>query len=211
MHALIVSGGTPPTKKLLETEINIADIVIGADSGGHTIIGYGLTPDIVLGDLDSFHYTNHKGIKTLRIVEQETNDLEKALAYALEQGATHCVVLGTLGKRIDHTFKNLSVLMQFHSKFKSLVFRDEYGDTFLIESPYTLDVKVGTILSFIPLSGKITGITTTGVEYPLTNETLEIGVRDGTSNTATEPTVHVKFDGGNMALFVGSGSKLAGK
>ena len=211
MHALIVSGGTPPTKKLLETEINAADIVIGADSGGHAIIGYGFTPDIVLGDLDSFHYTNHKGIKTLKIAEQETNDLEKALAYALEQGATHCVVLGTLGKRIDHTFKNLSVLMQFHSKFESIVYRDEYGDTFLIESPYTLDVKIGTILSFIPLSGKITGITTTGVEYPLTNEALEIGVRDGTSNTATEPKVHVEFDGGKMALFVGTGSKLAGK
>tara|TARA_R110002096_G_scaffold435983_1_gene664854 strand:- start:30842 stop:31474 length:633 start_codon:yes stop_codon:yes gene_type:complete len=209
MNVLIVCGGTPPTKKLIETEINNAKLVIGADSGGHAILGYGFTPDIVLGDLDSFHYTRHQGIKVLKDEDQETNDLEKSLVYALKQGATHCVVLGTLGKRIDHTFKNLSVLKQFHHKFESLVYRDDYGDTFLIESPYELTIDLDTVISFIPLSGKVSGITTTGVQYPLRNESLEIGVRDGTSNSATSTTVTAVFEDGDMALFVGTGGKLA--
>ncbi len=209
MNVLIVCGGTPPTKKLIETEISNANLVIGADSGGHAILGYGFIPDIVLGDLDSFHYTRHKGINVLKDEDQETNDLEKSLVYALKQGATDCVVLGTLGKRIDHTFKNLSVLKQFHHKFKSLVYRDDYGDTFLIESPYQLSIDLDTVLSFIPLSGKVSGITTTGVQYPLTNESLEIGVRDGTSNTVTSATVTVEFEEGDLALFVGTGGKLA--
>ncbi len=209
MNVLIVCGGTPPTKKLLEAEINAAKLVIGADSGGHAILGNGFIPDIVLGDLDSFHYTRHEGINVLKDEDQETNDLEKALVYALKQGATHCVVLGTLGKRIDHTFKNLSVLKQFHHKFESLVYRDDYGDTYLIESPYELSIDLDTVISFIPLSGKVTGITTTGVQYPLTNESLEIGVRDGTSNTATSTTVTAVFDDGDMAVFVGTGGKLA--
>ncbi len=209
MKVLIVCGGTPPTKKLIETEINNAKLVIGADSGGHAILGYGFTPDIVLGDLDSFHYTRHHGIKVLKDEDQETNDLEKSLVYALKQGATHCVVLGTLGKRIDHTFKNLSVLKQFHHKFESLVYRDDYGDTFLIESPYELTIDLNTVISFIPLSGKVSGITTTGVQYPLTSESLEIGVRDGTSNAATSNKVTAVFEDGDMALFVGTGDKLA--
>ena len=209
MNVLIVCGGTPPTKKLIETEINNAKLVIGADSGGHAILGYGFTPDIVLGDLDSFHYTRHQGIKVLKDEDQETNDLEKSLVYALKQGATHCVVLGTLGKRIDHTFKNLSVLKQFHHKFESLVYRDDYGDTFLIESPYELTIDLDTVISFIPLSGKVSGITTTGVQYPLNNESLEIGVRDGTSNSATSTIVTAVFEDGDMALFVGTGGKLA--
>jgi len=115
MHALIVCGGTPPSKKLLEAEIKAADLTIGADSGGYVFLGFKYFPDVVIGDLDSFKYTNHEGINVIHDPDQETNDLEKALAYALAKGATSCTVLGTLGKRIDHTIKNVSVLQQFHS------------------------------------------------------------------------------------------------
>ncbi len=208
MHALIVCGGTPPTKKLLQAEIEAADLIIGADSGGHAIIGHGFTPDIVIGDMDSFHYTNHEGIVVHKDADQETNDLEKALNYALKKEAEHCIVLGTLGRRIDHTFKNLSVLKQFHPLFRSLIFRDDYGDTRLLESPSEIDVEPGTVISFIPISGKVDGIITTGVQYPLNQESLEVGVRDGTSNTATESKVTVTFESGDLAVFVGTGSKI---
>lgn len=208
MHALIVCGGTPPTKKLLQAEINTADLVIGADSGGHVIIGHGFTPDIVIGDIDSFHYTNHEGIVIHQDMDQETNDLEKALNYALKKEAEHCVVLGTLGRRIDHTFKNLSVLKQFHPLFRSLIFRDDYGDTWMLESPSVIDLEPGTVISFMPLSGKVEGIITTGVQYPLNKESLEAGVRDGTSNTAIHSQVTVTFESGDLAVFVGNGSKM---
>lgn len=208
MRALIVCGGTPPSKKLLRNEIEQANLIIGADSGAHTIIGHGFTPDIVIGDLDSFHYANHEGMNVLHDPDQETNDLEKALAYALTKGATDCVVLGTLGKRIDHTVKNLSVLKKFNKKFSTIVYRDDYGDTGLITSPYSVKLPVGTVVSFMPLSGKATNITTKGVLYPLFGESLEIGGRDGTSNTTTEEIMSVTFDDGDLAVFIGNGDKI---
>lgn len=103
---------------------------------------------MVIGDLDSFKYTNHEGVNVIHDPDQDTNDLEKALNYALEQGATLAVVLGTLGKRIDHTIKNLSVLQQFYPKFDSIIFRDDYGDMFLAESPFTPNLEPGSIISF---------------------------------------------------------------
>ena len=137
MHALIICGGTPPTKKLFEQEYQNADLKLGADSGGYVYLGFGYYPDLVIGDLDSFKYTNHEGVHTKHDPDQETNDLEKALNYALEKGANTCTVLGALGRRFDHTLKNLSVLLQFNEKFDSLIYRDDYGDMFLVESGYS--------------------------------------------------------------------------
>lgn len=208
MHALIVCGGTPPTKSLLGQEINNSDLIIGADSGGYAIIGYGFTPDIVVGDLDSFKYTNHEGINVLQDPDQETNDLEKALNYALDKGATTTTVLGTLGKRIDHTIKNYSVLLQFHSKFESIVFRDNYGDMFLTKSPYKPGLPLETIISFFPVNKPVTGFTSTGVKYPLTDAVLELGGQDGTSNEITSEDAEITFDEGYLGVFVGTGEKI---
>ncbi|MCG8374267.1 MAG: thiamine diphosphokinase [Balneolales bacterium] len=189
-------------------EISSADLTIGADSGGYVFLGHGFNPDIVLGDLDSFAYTNHKGINILQDPDQETNDLEKALNYALEKGATTCTVLGTLGKRIDHTVKNLSALLHYKEKFNSIIFRDDYGDTFLVESPYTPNFPVGTIISFFQVNKPVRSFTSTGVLYPLTNATLEMGKQDGTSNKITHQEVTISFEGGLLGVFVGTGEKM---
>lgn len=208
MHVLIVAGGVPPTKKLLEQEIEQADLCIGADSGGHTFLGYGFTPDIVIGDMDSFVYTRHKGVNILEDKDQETNDLEKSLSYALEKGARTCVILGALGKRIDHTMKNFSVLQQFWPRFDSILFRDDYGDTFLVTSPYKPDLPIGTIISFFPVRNPVEEFTSRGVLYPLTNSILEMGGQDGTSNEITHNEVEVTFKEGFLGVFVGNGSKM---
>ncbi len=208
MNALIVAGGTPPTKKLLEKEINNADLVIGADSGGHALLGYDFTPDIVIGDMDSFKYTNHEGINILEDPDQETNDLEKALSYALKKGANHAVVLGALGKRIDHLMKNISVLHQFWSRFEKLIFRDDYGDTLLVQSPYKPELPVGTIISFFPVRNPVEEFTSKGVLYPLTKSVLEMGGQDGSSNEITGKNPIITFKEGFLGVFIGNGSKM---
>ncbi|MEQ8579038.1 MAG: thiamine diphosphokinase [Balneola sp.] len=208
MHALIICGGTPPTKALLENHIKKADLQIGADSGGHVFLGYGFTPDIVLGDLDSFKYTNHENIEVLKLDDQNSTDLDKALNYALKKGATSCSVLGALGKRIDHQQKNLSSLVEFHDRFESLVFEDDYGKTFLADSPFEKDIPLDTTISFFPVSGFVENFISSGVLYPLNNVRLEPGVQDATSNTVTASPVTLEFSSGKLAVFIGDGSKI---
>jgi len=208
MHALVICGGTPPTKSLLESHIEKADLKIGADSGGHVFLGYGFTPDIVLGDMDSFKYTNHENIEVLELKNQNSTDLDKALNYALKKGAKTCSVLGALGKRIDHQQKNLSSLVEFHERFESLVFEDDYGKTFLVNSPFEANIPLETTISFFPISGFIENFISSGVLYPLNNVRLEPGVQDATSNTVTASPVTLEFSSGKLAVFVGDGSKI---
>ena len=208
MRALIIAGGTPPSKKLIQQEIQSADLLIGADSGGHVFLGYGFTPDIVVGDLDSFVYTRHKGVKVLKDEDQETNDLEKALNYSLHEGAKECVILGALGKRVDHLMKNISVLMQFWSKFENIIIRDDYGDTFLVQSPYSASYPIGTTISFFPVRNPVEEFSSSGVLYPLRNSIIEMGGQDATSNVITEKESIITFKEGFLGVFVGTGEKM---
>ena len=46
----------------------------------------------------------------LRVDEQETTDSEKALLFAVDQGCTEAVLLGAVGRRLDHTLYNASLV-----------------------------------------------------------------------------------------------------
>lgn len=202
MRAVIVSKGFPPGKKLLKKEIASADLLIGADGGGNHILELGFSPDVVIGDLDSFKKPDEINFELIKDPGQETNDLEKALNYALQHKADSCTVLGAFGKRMDHSLKNISVLKQFNTSFEQLIFKDEYLVAVLVKSKFSATLPVGSIVSLFPLSGKVTGIVTKGLKYSLNNEPLENGVRDGTSNENTVPEFSVEVESGDLVVFM---------
>lgn len=202
MHAVIVSNGFPPTKELLESEIEKADLLIGADGGGNTILTHGITPDVVIGDLDSFKKPENTDFDIIHDKGQETNDLEKALALVLEKKAKTCTVLGAFGKRMDHALKNLSVLKKFDSRFRSLIYKDELFEAFLLTDSLTMNIGVGRMVSLFPLSGEVRGVTTKGLKYPLKDERLKNGERDGTSNETVQEEFSITISEGDLIVFV---------
>lgn len=202
MHAVIVSNGFPPTKELLESEVEKAELVIGADGGGNKILNHGFTPHFVIGDLDSFQDPENADFEIILDEGQETNDLEKALSLALEKKAKTCTVLGSFGKRMDHALKNLSVLKKFDDHFKTLIYKDEVFEAFLATGSTNMKVGEGRIVSLFPVSGEVRGITTKGLKYPLDDETLKNGERDGTSNETVEDEFSITVGEGDLIVFV---------
>jgi len=202
MNALIVCNGFPPSKSLIRKETSAADLVIGADGGGNILLKDGFVPDVVIGDLDSFQKPANNDFELILDTDQETNDLEKALGFAKNKGSINVTVLGAFGLRMDHSLKNLSVMKQFHDQFNRLVFKDAYFDVFLINSPFETSLPLKTTVSLFPLSGTVTGITTKGLKYPLKNESLINGERDGTSNISVEKKVEISFCKGDLLIFI---------
>lgn len=202
MHAVIVSNGFPPSKELLDEELASADLIIGADGGGNTLIANDFIPHVVIGDMDSFKKPETVSFEIIQDPDQETNDLEKALSLALYRDVETCIVLGAFGQRMDHSLKNLSVLKRFDSSFKQLLFKDERQSAQLVSSIFKAELPVGSIVSLFPLSGKVTGITTKGLKYPLKDEVLENGERDGTSNENTEREFSIEIESGDLVVFL---------
>ncbi len=202
MKTLILCNGLPPSAQLFEECRNWADYFIAADGGGNIAHSFNALPDIVIGDLDSFNYPDTESYKIVFDPDQETNDLEKALNRALEEEAKEVIVLGATGKRLDQTLKNLSVLKQFNNKFNSLIYRDNYGDTFLLSNNFRKELEPGTQVSLFPLSGKVTGIHTEGLKFSLTDEKLMNGVRDGSSNEVVSSPVEITHEKGDLLMFI---------
>ena len=66
---------------------------------------FGRWPDAVVGDLDSLD--GPLPDCAVRVADQETNDLAKAIAFCRAKGWNDLVVLGATGKREDHTIGNV--------------------------------------------------------------------------------------------------------
>ena len=198
---LILCNGEPPEPELLSEQYAASDYFIAADGGGNVALRMEIPPDVVIGDLDSFQKQPGRDIKTIHQPEQESNDLEKALELARQKGGVQATILGATGHRLDHTLKNLSVLKQFNADFEKLIFIDNYGRIQLLPSSFRHEYPVGTPISLFPLSGKVTGISTAGLKYPLHDEALENGVRDGSSNQVVSSPVEISHKAGDLLLF----------
>ena len=72
-------------------------------------------PSAIVGDFDSFSRTsnrtieqsNNRTIEVVPVPDQDTNDLEKAMAYCAMKGWKNPVIVGAAGKREDHTLGNV--------------------------------------------------------------------------------------------------------
>lgn len=200
MKAVILCDGDIPRKSMITKELSDSELLIAADGGANQAHNLDLQPDIIIGDLDSYTVSGKESALVIKDEDQETNDLEKALSFALKKSVSKIIVFGATGKRLDHTLKNLSVLLQYNPDFKSIVLVDDYATITIIQSPFKKSFKIGTVISLFPLSGKVEGITTKGLKYPLIDEALENGIRDGSSNEAVKETVEINFKKGDLLL-----------
>lgn len=200
-HILILCNGEPPSEQLLENYYTSSDLLIAADGGGNTALAMEVTPDAVIGDLDSFDPSRTGTWEIIHDTDQETNDLEKALKLAQQKNADSITILGATGQRLDHTLKNLSVLKQFDDAFDRIRLVDNFGQTQLLPSSFQTKIAIGTQISLFPLSGSVSGITTSGLKYRLNDEFLENGVRDGSSNEVIGNPVEISHQKGDLLLF----------
>jgi thiamine pyrophosphokinase len=202
MHGLIIGNGTPPAYALAVQEASSAGLIIAADGGGNWCMQNGLTPHLVIGDLDSFDVAAYPEVACVQDADQETNDLEKALNYALSAGCRRITVLGATGIRLDHTLKNISVMARFNPLFTELVLRDNSCWMRILSGKFSFEVVPGTVVSLFPVSGRVDGIRTAGLEFALDDESLENAVRDGSSNRAIASNVTVEHRSGILLLMV---------
>lgn len=178
----------------LPLPLNPGDHVIAADGGLKHTEKYGISPDEILGDFDSLGYTPADG--RVFPVEKDDTDAMLAVRRGLDLGYREFILCGSLdGPRLDHTIANFQTL-QFlcdHGAWGYLVGRD-YLVTAVKNSALHFPAGLEGTISVFCLGGDATGVTLTGLYYPLENGTLTAGFPLGVSNhfTGAEATVSVE-------------------
>jgi thiamine pyrophosphokinase len=182
MHALILANGEHPPVELIRLLRQEADLFIVTDGAANALLTHGEIADVVLGDLDSLlpHVAEQlpEG-STLPLLDQESSDLDKALGYAVDRGATRATVLGFGGGRLDHTFTAASLLLKYADSL-DVELRDASTRIRLVRGEAVIEGSPGDTISLI-LFEPAEGVTLEGVEWPLRAETLLPGSR-GVSN-----------------------------
>jgi thiamine pyrophosphokinase len=202
MHVLVFANGAPPEPDGTLRLVRSADMVLCANGGTHHARALGIDPHVVIGDMDSLAQelrTTLRGAGT-RLLEhpahKDETDLELALLYAADQGATRITVVGVRGGRIDHELANLLLLAHPRLAGLDVSLVAESQEIRLVRQQARFQGAIGDLLSLLPIGGDACGITTSGLEYPLCGETLQFGPARGISNVFSEPEACVRLSSG---------------
>jgi thiamine pyrophosphokinase len=201
-HALIICNGEIPPKKFILSLLKNKPFIICADGGANKARLFGIIPHVIIGDLDSITRETRRYFSSVPIIhraDQNSTDLEKSLDYLLNQSYSSATVIGATGERPDHTMANFSILLKYHRKI-SLLFLDERCTVEVIHRRVRFRAVKGQQISLVPL-GRCSGIITRGLKYPLNDESLAPGVREGSSNEAVKSVVSVSLKKGSLLLF----------
>ena len=186
----------PEFKRLLRSD----DFIIACDAGYRNAERLDLRPDLIVGDFDSAPQpkTEHETI-VLPHVKDDT-DTHYAAKWLCERGYRHIVMLGALGgKRMEHTFSNVSTALYLASNGVDVTLADEHSELHILcpGKPLTLQKKDWMYLSVFPLDGPLGGVSIHGVFYPLKDATLTPDYPLGISNEFTAPEAELCCQSGH--------------
>ena len=180
--------------------------VIAADSGLAQAAALGWRVDLAVGDFDSADPAAISAVRAVGgVVERhpeakDATDLELGMLAALARGATHVVVVGGHGGRVDHFLANALLLAA--PVFAAMKVEAFVGAArvVVVRDRAELRGAVGDLVSLLAVGGAATGVRTTGLLYPLRGEPLAPGSTRGVSNELAEPTATVELTSGTLLV-----------
>lgn len=207
MHWVLLANGPLTLSPLVRQVIADAGKLIGVDGGSRHLDLLGVRPHLAVGDMDSIPERllqdyRQAGVELhLHPPKKDATDLELALELALAGGASRISILGATGGRLDHTLGNLFLLARCLPMGIPACIMDEFQCVHLTDKTLTLNGAVGDTLSLLPATPEASGVSITGLEYPLNDATLAFGTSLGMSNVFVKAQASVTLRSGRLFVF----------
>lgn len=209
-RCLILTGGSVDYPAASEFLMKYTyDITIAVDSGLEAAKKLLLKPDFCVGDFDSVSLETLKYFQKVPEISWETHppekdetDTELALNLAVRQDIQEIHVFGATGTRMDHTLAAIGLLQIPLKAGVSCWLVDGHNRITMIDSDIILkrEEAFGKYVSLIPYTESVTGVTLTGLKYPLQDYTFVHGNSLGVSNEIVENEAVIRIGHGKMIL-----------
>ncbi|CAB4884802.1 unannotated protein [freshwater metagenome] len=208
--AIVIVGGDPLSPHAVR-DLPPDAFIVAADSGLDHALAAGLVPSSVVGDLDSISSEGLAWAHRMDITvdahpaDKDSTDTELALAAAVAAGATHVLLLGGGGDRLDHTLAALTALG--HSSLAECdSVTGRWGTTMVqvLHGPRTANLRLplGATFSLLALHGEVQGVTLSGARWPLHAASIHPASSLGISNQTDEPDLHVSIAAGILTIVI---------
>lgn len=200
MKTVILANGTFPIHPVPLAALHSADLIVCCDGAAGKLVAHGLEPGIIIGDLDSVPPAIREKYKSILVqdLDQETNDLTKAVNWCISRGITGVKIIGATGIREDHTLGNISLLAEYSRSLEAVMLTDT-GSFRVYDRSVTIASHSGQQVSLFSLDPSLK-VTSSGLKYPLDNLTLHSWWR-GTLNEADGDRFALDFNGGLIIVF----------
>ena len=206
--ALIFIGGDAPHPRILDVLPRDA-FVIAADSGWEHAVNSGFTPHVLIGDMDSISPAHLQQARDMNVqiiehhADKDFTDTELALELAADHHHHRIHLVSGGGDRFDHLLALVHSLAP-HAGDTSLTAHVGSSRLHIIQPGHGLmfGTTPGQTISLIPLGGAAKGVTTTGLKWNLTKDTLRPFASRGVSNVATDSTVTIAVRKGHLAVII---------
>ena len=161
---VIICGGDCHTDGI-STETVENSFVIAADSGYNTAVLLNITPDLLVGDMDSIGNVP-ENIETVKVKpEKDDTDTMLAIDIALSRGAEEIIIIGGGGGRADHLLSNVFMLEALSDKGIRAELHDGINRMFVLQNGKATLKQNGGYFGLLALENST--VTATGCKYPL--------------------------------------------
>ncbi len=199
---IILADGSFPTHEVPLKALREAGFVVCCDGAAGALVGYGMEPDIIIGDIDSLDESLVRRFagRLVRDADQETNDLTKAISWCEARGAAEVVIIGATGKREDHTLGYISLLADY-GKILSVKMLTDTATLFPEYGTCRVNTFPGQRVSIFSLDSGVS-VTSEGLKYPLDQMAISSWWR-ATLNTATGTSFTLTLSPARLIICLG--------
>ena len=197
---MILANGDFPTHKFSKNILNQSNYIICCDGAVNQLIVNGLSPDLIIGDMDSINdsFIEKYSEKIVQLKRQSDTDLEKALKYCVENNFKYVKVLGFSGKRDDLYLSNIFLCFTYSEKLNIEMYSN-FGSFKFVNSKQSFDSFKGQIISLFSNSKEIK-IKTNYLKYHLNEDSL-VHLYSGVSNESLAGEFSVEVEGGVVMVY----------
>ena len=203
---IIFANGRLPDPDKVRALLRPDDFILCADGGARHALALGLTPHLVVGDMDSAGWDDLQHLKEGGVEielfprDKDETDLELAIHRAVEMKPEQIVIVAALGGRLDQTLGNIALLAGHRQPSPDIRLDDGVEEILLCREQVQVQGRAGDIVSLIPWQGAVGGIRTFGMKWSLQDETLHPEKTRGISNEMTGETASVSIASGLLLV-----------
>ena len=187
-----------------------ADYIIAVDGGANQTRKLGITPHLIIGDMDSISDETYKKYQkegcefVIFPSNKDKSDSQLAVDYAIENNYEKLDIIGWEGGRFDHYLSNILLLANYDSEEVKMRLLSPRNEAYILngKSIFRLRADGKRFVSIIPISSVVEKLNIKNMKYSLTNKNIYRGDTLGLSNEFLDESIEgeVSFEKGVLLL-----------